>query len=158
MAMIVLPYLFFAFFLVQQQFIRWEMKEALEQQHLQTITLPAHEVQWIKKGKETIINGRLFDVEKVQEKNGQLSLQGLFDDAETALLQQLDAACYEKNKNSRIAFAQFFQLLSNCFHQWPDEQPVAGTQNLLSCSSISESLPDGYKQLLVPPPQRGVEG
>ncbi|MDQ3844060.1 MAG: hypothetical protein M3342_08620 [Bacteroidota bacterium] len=150
---IVLPYLFFVAFLVQQQYIRWSMKEALERSHLQTINIPANEAQWIKKGKEILIKGHLFDVERIQEENGQLSLQGLFDDAETALVKQLDNACREKNKNNSFAFASFFQLLSNCFYQWPEELPVAKSSIHPLYAHVSDSLLDGHKRMFFPPPQ-----
>ncbi len=44
------------------------MREALEEAHLQTVNVAAGEVHWIERGKEILLHGRLFDVEKYRKK------------------------------------------------------------------------------------------
>jgi hypothetical protein len=49
---------------LKQHYVQWQMMEALEENELITFTVDAEAVQWIKKGKECIINGKMFDVKE----------------------------------------------------------------------------------------------
>ena len=76
---VVAPLLFFAGYLVKQSLIQNEMEEQLETKALQTITTDLTGVQWLKKNKEVIIEGKLFDVKSYTITGNKIILTGLFD-------------------------------------------------------------------------------
>jgi hypothetical protein len=93
------PLLFFASFLLQQQLIENEMEERLENASLQTIVADQAAVQWIKKGKEVIIEGKLFDVKSFRYSGKQIILTGLFDEDEDHLNSKLNTILAQTNED-----------------------------------------------------------
>ena len=89
LALVMIPVFIAVFFLAQQSFIRYEMKEKLEQEALQTFTVLEKNVTWIEKGKELIVDGRLFDVKSLKTKGEYVEVTGLFDEMESALQHKL---------------------------------------------------------------------
>ena len=88
--MISMPVWLFVYWQVQQLIVQHEMEEKLEHAQLQTIRLTATAVQWHKKNKEIVIDGRLFDVKSQSISNGIATFTGLFDDEETVIRQQVN--------------------------------------------------------------------
>jgi len=89
--------IFFAAFLVKQKLIENEMEERLETASLQTITVNSTHVQWLKKNKEVLINGNLFDVHTYTTKGNTVILTGLYDKDEDQLHEQLKDFMQQKN-------------------------------------------------------------
>lgn len=89
-------------FLVRQQLARHQMKEELEKRSLQTITLNKDEISWVRKNKEAVIQGRLFDVKQLQIKGSHIELTGLFDDAEEAIQQAFEKSTEDEPDASSI--------------------------------------------------------
>jgi hypothetical protein len=79
------PFLFFVCFLVQQKVQQHHMLEKLEHASLQTISINQADVIWVKKNKEVLINGELFDVKSYSLHNDKVILIGLYDKEEDAL-------------------------------------------------------------------------
>ncbi|MEY3153341.1 MAG: hypothetical protein RLZZ333_1938, partial [Bacteroidota bacterium] len=67
------------------QWVKFEMKEKLEIDHLEKIKLNVDEVVWYEKDHEIIVNGSLFDVKAFAKQGDSIIFEGIFDQAETQL-------------------------------------------------------------------------
>jgi hypothetical protein len=86
---VMLPLLTASFLQVKQLVVQWHMRESLEHEQLTTISVKTNAIHWIKKNKECLIDGELFDVKKMQVANEETLLTGLYDTAEKTIHQQL---------------------------------------------------------------------
>lgn len=94
------------------QWIKHEMKEKMEYENLQTITLNNNEVSWYEKGNEIIIHGELFDVKNYSTKGNQTTFQGIFDKEESNLSALAEKVVSKRSENKHLAqIGGFFQLL-----------------------------------------------
>lgn len=86
LSILLLPVFMIAVNYVEKLVVIKEMAERLEKEQLQSVTIAASEIQWIKQGKEAIIDSKMFDV-KYYSKNadGTLTLTGLYDEKEKAI-------------------------------------------------------------------------
>ena len=100
---VAVPFVFILFVHIKQQTIRHKMKESLEHQLLQTITLSENEINWVKPGKEILVDGKMFDIKSHVIVNSRHKFTGLFDHEETALLSHL-------KKNTRKSNAPVAKL------------------------------------------------
>lgn len=100
--------------LKMQQWRLWHaMEEAMEKQNLTTITVPAGELQWVRKGKEINWHGRYFDVKTIaQQPDGHYRLTGLYDEDEKSIKLALHTSGEGHQKESGRAMWQFISLLS----------------------------------------------
>lgn len=146
-----IPALFACILHIQQQIIRHEMKEKLEQQSLHTISVSAKDFHWMEDGKEIMVNGSMFDIHSYTQKNGTYFFTGLFDDEETALIQQL-----EKNNDSdsgNKTLIRFFQLLQSCYYKQQQDNIfifVASNKEFISTKML---IPAPFTSVPTPPPQ-----
>jgi len=90
------PIFFLVAFFIKQQHIQHEMKEKLEYTSLQTIAIKMSEFKWVKKGKEIIINGQLFDVKAIVINKNEIIVTGLFDDDENKLEEVFLSVMHQK--------------------------------------------------------------
>ncbi len=98
------PILFLIAFFIKQQHIQHEMKEKLEYASLQTITIKKSEFKWVKKNKEIIIDGQLFDVKSIVIYKDEIVVKGLFDDDENELEKVFSSVMHQKkNEPSPIS-------------------------------------------------------
>lgn len=86
------------------------MLEKLETQQLTTIAVNGSEIQWVKKGKECLVNGELFDVKNMQFSNDQIILNGLFDEVEKRIKKSIEENT--KNEQQSKKAQQLIQLFS----------------------------------------------
>ncbi len=100
------------YFLVKQQCIKAEMEEKLEACSLTTITLLKKNIQWVEQGKELIVQGELFDVKEVTQKNDSLVISGLFDSAEKEIKQKLSLALGNQSNTDTPLHLLITQFLS----------------------------------------------
>lgn len=148
-----LPVLFALFFLVKQQMIRHKMLEELEHRHLQTITLPAEDVHWVKKGIEIWVQGKMFDIKYFSEKNGQFTCTGLFDEEETALNKQVEKDFNQKNESGNRMLTQLFQWLQAVYPGAEYNDLFALIIERRETSFYSLKIPSVYTKILTPPPR-----
>jgi hypothetical protein len=107
------PLLVSLYQLVQQQCIQHQMKQQLEIAALETYTIPANELQWVKKDREILLYGQLFDVKRITKSGNSYIVKGLFDHKETAIAKKIDqqaAGNLHKNGNTKTAL-QFLLLM-----------------------------------------------
>lgn len=83
--LVMTPVVIAVLFLVQQTVIRHEMKEKLEEEALQTVRIVEKNVTWVEKGKELLVDGKLFDVKSFKHSGGYVEVTGLFDEMEINL-------------------------------------------------------------------------
>lgn len=99
--------------LVQQTWTRLEMREKLENSNLATISnISPESFTWIRKGREMLIQGQLFDVKEVQQNlDGSFTVNGLFDKGEDDILALLkDSFCNpESSSATHKILNNFFQ-------------------------------------------------
>lgn len=151
-ALILLPCLYCLYFQVKHQMIRWEMKEKLEQEALQTIVIPANEFKWYDEGNEIVLGGKMFDVKSVTQQNGSYIVTGLFDDDET----QLHLALKKLQHSGDAPDAQLISEL--IFDEWTHHNEHSFelfTPTGLNCS-IANSNPQLHSIFLyiqTPPPR-----
>jgi len=108
-----LPTLLIVYFQLAQWQQQKHMEEELESHQLQTISISKSELKWYKLNKEVLVEGKLFDVKKIHEKDATVFLTGLFDEKETEIKNNLGIirkAESDKKKNSELA-QQFFSFL-----------------------------------------------
>jgi hypothetical protein len=110
--LIAMPLVFTIGILVKQKIIQFHRQERLETEQLQTITVAAENIQWVKKGKEILVTGKLFDIKHFEKKNGKLILTGFFDKEEDSLYDQLNKIAKDKNRPSPFTTVISFLLIS----------------------------------------------
>jgi hypothetical protein len=94
------PILFALYFFFANLHAEQEMKERLEKEALQTITIAQQKIQWIKSGKECRINGRMFDVHSMEISGNNVVLHGLFDEEENQLQTRAAALIHQEQDNN----------------------------------------------------------
>jgi hypothetical protein len=150
----VLPLLFFLFLFSHQKFIRWQMKEKLEQEHLVSITLSESDFQWHEKDKEIIYNEHYFDVKSIIKlPDHKLLITGLYDYQEQKLHESI-ARMHDK-KSDKTTHKLIQQLLA-----FIATEPVYNRIDCFSLQSIlssfdfyDPSLRYCYLPIIIPPPK-----
>ncbi len=84
-----MPVLLFCYFQAEQIIIRHKVTEDLERMQLQTLRIPVSLVNWYKKNREIIVDGKMFDVKSYVITGSDAEFTGLFDSEETLLWQQV---------------------------------------------------------------------
>jgi hypothetical protein len=149
----IIPFAFILFFQVKQQVVRHQMKECLEHELLQTISIHEKKVHWIKAGKEILVEGKMFDVKSFYEENGLYVFTGLYDHEETALVNQLEENWKKSNESGNPVLTNLFQLLQLVY---PNENAYQLTKNndqSVNYYHLNIQLTTIYKKVSTPPPQ-----
>ena len=139
--LIAMPLVFTLSILVEQKFIQFHRQERLETEQLQTITVASENIHWVKKGKEILLAGKLFDIKHSEKKNGKLILTGFFDKEEDDLYDQLNKIAKGKNKPS--PFTTVISFLLTPYHNEPASGYLQINWQLLSKEyfSYTEKIP-----------------
>ncbi|WP_407525752.1 hypothetical protein PDL71_04160 [Lacibacter sp. MH-610] len=153
-ALLLLPLVTPAILQVQQLYVQWEMREALEEKELITVTMDAVEVQWIHNGKECIINGEMFDVKEWAQKDHQLTLTGLFDKKEKEIIAGIAHQTKEQKKNSAAGkWIKLFQLNVTAPSSAPAIQIIDYTKANLYNNYRSSLYASPFSGVVAPPPK-----
>jgi hypothetical protein len=137
---------------VKQEMIQANMKEKTEKALLHKVCMNETEVRWIKYGKEILINGRMFDIKSFLVKNGIATFFGLFDDEETALLNQIKKD-HQNNTGGKqiVQLFKLFQFINN--NAGEADNFSASLSSLKYPAYQSSSLLDPLIPRFFPPPQ-----
>lgn len=92
------PLFFSVVVLVKQQIAQHQRNEKFSKEKLQTITVSATAVYWVKPGKEILYDGKLFDVKSFFVQDDIISLTGFFDHKEDKLVKKIVELALQKNK------------------------------------------------------------
>ncbi len=147
-----MPLVYILFVRFQQQSIRKNMNERLETEVLQTLAVPENNIIWIKKGKEILVNGRMFDIKSTHLQNGVYVFKGLYDERETALLKQLQKNQQNGSSENKL-FVQLFQFLQSFYHNQQPEFAFCENMDFENFFAKTPSLHSGFVTILSPPPQ-----
>jgi hypothetical protein len=155
LCLVVMPLLFSVYTIIEQKIIEQQMKEKLEHENLQVITIDASSVIWLKKNKELLINGEPFDVKNITISGNKLILSGLFDLREKELKKQLEKYA-QTAERSASTNNSLLLLFFTTYYQ--STEPIN-----LSCSFSLYTKPDWqkkqdntcdlYHEIIVPPPR-----
>jgi hypothetical protein len=148
------PLLFIIVTSIKQQEIHQIMKQQLETRMLRTITLAKKDANWVNEGKEILVDGRMFDVKSFKVlPTGEITFTGLYDDDETALVNNIRKNQQNENNNSNgKLIIQLFQILEATIHNTASEILIA-TINNNHFPGIEERLASQFITILSPPPQ-----
>jgi hypothetical protein len=72
-----------------QTYIKMRVEIALEKNELLTIKLPADQVQWYEKGREILVDGKMFDIKSYTVVDNVFIAQGIFDEKETEVVRMM---------------------------------------------------------------------
>ncbi len=152
--LIAAPVLFAANYQIKKRSIRRRMKVQLEASMLHTLTLNGSDIHWVKPGKELVTEGRMFDVKTMTWRDdGTVTITGLFDHEETALVQYL----FRQKKQHHDQGARCLLKLLRFFQAVPDETLTGGlTYDLryqFRIPADAGRLHNGYRLIPTPPPQ-----
>lgn len=102
--------------LVEQAVAIHKVKEKLECEQLTEIMFSRHSIQWVERGKECLINNRMFDVKELRITGDTVVLLGLYDDQEKQILARLGAlpASSRKDQNRAQLIYQITHLVLDC--------------------------------------------
>lgn len=132
--------------------IHTSMKEKAETSLLHKISLNESEVRWVKYGKEILINGQLFDIKSYIIQNGVATFSGLFDNEETALLDQIKKD--HQNNTGGKQLVQLFKLFQNLYNSGVEPDSFTKlSQKKKYHTAYSSSLLTPFISKFSPPPQ-----
>lgn len=103
LAVFCLPLLSPIYLQLQQQYTRWQMRESLEKKELVKVYISPSAIQWIRDGKECVINGEMFDVKEMHSFKNQIVLTGLYDQKEKAIKNKLSNQTQSQQDSKNIA-------------------------------------------------------
>lgn len=144
------------FLTIRQHHIRDRMKEELEKQLLHTITVSNEDIHWVKKGKELLINGRMFDVKNAEQKTGSTTFKGLYDDEETFLINQLDKSRNKRSPANDQLLSGFFKCLLSIFFDESGYALYSPDKSHLSPGYVFPGLLSQFLAIISPPPKSHV--
>lgn len=146
------PFLFTFLLQAKKSTIHHSMIRKLETGFFQTITVKKENVHWLKKGKEILVYGRMFDIKSLTLQNGFYTFTGLYDDEETALLEQIRKN-HQNNSPINKELVQLFQLLHSQYSDPTFDEPFVPLQTSKYLTIISPRLPSRFISKYKPPPQ-----
>lgn len=125
----------------------------MEDRLLQTITLADGEINWMKKGKEISIQGKMFDIKSMVHKNGITTFHGLFDDEETLLNKNLFSGWEKHQSAQNQLLALLINSLQNIYFNSLSSNTLLPEKQNHSLSFTAPALPKQFRNILTPPPQ-----
>lgn len=140
-------------FHINLELAKEKIERRLEEEKLTSITLPADSILWIKKGKELIFRGCLFDIKtKTANQDGSITFTGLFDVDEMQIWNEL-----KRNQEKKSAYGSnvFLQLLNTLVENPELSFDIELTSLYLFISFRNNhqySLSSGFLDVLTPPP------
>ena len=154
LVIVLAPLSYSVIFRIRQNWVQHEMKERLENSLLQEIVVPAASLQWIKPGKEILVDQQLFDIKSIRyDQNGNALIRGLFDEKETLLIKQLRKDVDQQNSKGSRQNISLFKTIQSLpeYTAFNFSAPV----RLTDPASIpgAGDLPAACLRILTPPPQ-----
>jgi hypothetical protein len=150
---VAVPVFFSVAFVIKQKLIQHQMQERLEQASLQNISVPLSELNWVKKDREALINGQLFDVKSFSISGNTITLKGLFDDGEDYLIAKLKNEVSQKKETG----ASSVQLKCIFLPLYTESSSFSIQSKLLTVtthiSHYCKFIPEGHLTSVVPPPK-----
>jgi hypothetical protein len=150
--LVAVPLIFLSALQLRQWHIRHTLEERLEAGLPKTFFVPKNNWQPLN-SHEILLHKKLFDLKQVQEQASGYLVTGVFDEDETAVVQQIANTCQQKNAKEDPVFAQFFHLLQGLFLQPESALPAIAASSVKLFQNPIVPLPLFYRQIISPPPQ-----
>lgn len=149
------PSLLFVYFSTELLFIRHQMEEQLEHQHLQTLELKKAELKWHKKGKEIEIGDRLFDIKEIKEKGELVIVKGLFDDEEKKIKKRIGLLEKQKNDENQLSHQVILKFATaQLYFESPGTEFTPSLRLLTTSLVIPTALCiSPFQRIPIPPPR-----
>jgi hypothetical protein len=148
-----IPVFYTLIYKVEQLAIQEKMKTNLENQLLHRITISENDVHWIREAKEIMVNGQMFDIRSSAFENGYYSFTGLFDNEETALVNQIEKTQQQNSSSNNKILLQLFQWLQSIYNHPQHTGHLAyaclSQENLFITPPLSEE----HMGIIIPPPK-----
>ena len=96
------------------------MEVRMEKENLHAATIPISEVIWVKKEKEILLNGRMFDIKKYTIDGQMMTVYGIFDEKEKKLALQF--SLFQEHGASKAVPGGICHLIFTCFFSAPATQ------------------------------------
>lgn len=142
-------------FLIIKQFANaYAMEQKLERQNLHTVTIAKQSLRWVKKEKELLVNGQMFDVKKIEYNNeGDIILTGLFDKKETKILKQIEKDQQDKSNSNSQLITRFFHFFQITTHHVAEI--IIPSRKIVNSYSLvfDNKLATQFLDIITPPPQ-----
>lgn len=153
--LISVPLFFTLVFLVKQHWLQHRMFEKIEQGYVNTYSFSTGDLQWIKKGKELLIKGKLFDVKNYTITADSITVTGLFDEEEELLkTNYLQSANSKNDPPSPLQLLLLKSFFSPAF-TYASDHTLFSMQfigdNILSVGE--ETIVSMYYPIATPPPR-----
>lgn len=154
--LVAIPLFFAVTVLVKQKIVQYQRNERFNKEILQTITVSAKDIYWVKPGKEILFDRKLFDVKSFETKDSIITLTGFFDHKEDKLVQHIVKLAKQKEQSnspfseSAIKFIFFptytspAQLTNEVCWKFISQQPY---------HSFDEMIPAAPTHELIHPPR-----
>lgn len=141
-------------FILEQKLIQEEVEEKMEKAALISVSIPVTELVWVKRGKEVLLNGRLFDIKSFNIENNQITLTGCFDDKETELVEQHKNTTEKNSGSNTLSQLALKFLLSPVSDAYAEMTFAAYWQSVSNhYYSFTSMLPETPGRALIQPPQ-----
>lgn len=151
------PLFFTVEFLLKQHLVQHRMFEKIEQGYVSTYSFSTGDLQWIKKGKELLIKGKLFDVKTYTITADSITVTGLFDEEEELLKTNYLQIANSKNDPPTplqlLLLKSFFSpaFTNSSDHTLLSLQFIFVDGNVLP--SVDETIVSMYYPIVTPPPR-----
>ena len=129
------------------------MRERLEHQLLRTVSMRTKDIQWIEKDEEILVNGKMFDISAIEQKDGITTFTGLFDHEETLLVQQLEEQQKQSPSQNDKILGYLFQWLQSVYSENSFLANLFCYKSSHGNSTIASPLSEQFQVILTPPPQ-----
>ena len=155
LCLVAMPLFFSVYTMIEKKIIEHRMQGKLEQECLQTITLEASAVTWLKKNKELLINGEPFDVSSMSRNGESITVTGLFDNQEKKLEEQLERYNHSQERSASSKNS----LLLLFFTTWyQTNEPIDLTTPFFVYKKQAPQKHRGktcklYQEIIIPPPR-----
>lgn len=127
----------------------------MEKSLLHTIILDEDKVVWMKPGKEIVVDGRMFDIKKSEKIDGKIVFQGLYDEEETALKNNINNSMRRDRSSQQTLLTNLFSLILGVYHTPGDTDIPVSDLSTEKKAAIIHHWSQPILTILSPPPQTG---
>ncbi|MEO6539661.1 MAG: hypothetical protein ABIN74_01675 [Ferruginibacter sp.] len=140
---------------IKQKVVQLQRRERFETELVQTITLSAEKIYWVKHGKEILVNGKLFDVNSFKTNGNQVTCTGFYDHEEDKLVKHITNLIHDDDDHRGPTHQFIFKFL--CFPVYKELTGFSLQNNWQIIDRLfpyySEALPTTDCAAALPPPK-----
>jgi hypothetical protein len=153
--LLAIPLIFSVTLIVRQKLLQVNSRLKFDKEIIVTISVPEKDINWVKKGKEILVNGKYFDVKSFKQDGENILFTGYYDHKEDKIVGHLKKLMQQKKDSegpvdqTAVKFV-FFSVFSNC-----SEISYGSNWHFISTLyySFDEILPDAPSAGFMQPPK-----